>query len=83
MIRQIEASEERAEAIEQRMAKALTSSIPLTGAMPGGGKPIPGGRNALREEKEGAMSATLRRSERALLEEEEEEEEGPILEEQD
>lgn len=36
MLRQIEASEERAELIEQRMARALAVTIPLTGALPGG-----------------------------------------------
>mmetsp|Transcript_21248 Transcript_21248/g.41451 ORF Transcript_21248/g.41451 Transcript_21248/m.41451 type:complete len:289 (+) Transcript_21248:68-934(+) len=37
MLRQIEASEERAEMIETRMAKALAVTIPITGAVPGGG----------------------------------------------
>ncbi len=37
MLRQIEASEERAELIEQRMARALAKTIPHTGASVGGG----------------------------------------------
>ena len=36
LLRQIEASEERAEVIEQKMARALTASIPVTGAIAGG-----------------------------------------------
>ena len=75
MIRQIEASEERAELIETKMAHALTSTIPRTGSSVGGGpaKPAP-------VEQEPPISDVLRARERALLEEAEEED-GPILEE--
>jgi hypothetical protein len=39
MLRQIEASEERAELMEQKMARALAVTIPITGSAVGGGLP--------------------------------------------
>jgi len=41
MLRQIEASEERAEVIETKMARALAVTIPISGAVPGGGPAPP------------------------------------------
>mmetsp|Transcript_40177 Transcript_40177/g.93763 ORF Transcript_40177/g.93763 Transcript_40177/m.93763 type:complete len:377 (-) Transcript_40177:466-1596(-) len=63
MLRQIDASEERAEMIETRMAKALAVTIPITGSAVGGG---PAPREAPAPMLD--VSEELRRQELALVE---------------
>jgi len=69
MLRQIEASEERAEAIETKMAKALAVTIPITGSSVGGGPAKP---EALDQSAAPPISWEMQEQQRALLEDAEE-----------
>uniref|UniRef100_A0A7S0Q4S5 Uncharacterized protein n=1 Tax=Coccolithus braarudii TaxID=221442 RepID=A0A7S0Q4S5_9EUKA len=73
MLRQIEASEERAEMMEVRMAKALAVTIPVTGSVVGGGPAPP----VAIDQPMLALSDELRRHEGGLLNEPDE----PVMEE--
>ncbi|EOD15307.1 hypothetical protein EMIHUDRAFT_240735 [Emiliania huxleyi CCMP1516] len=74
MIRQIEASEERAEAMEQRMARALTATIPQDVDERYQDEPELALEDNTEEELPQALRDALRARERALLEESLEEE---------
>ena len=69
MIRQIEASEERAEAMEQRMARALTATIPQDVDERYQDEPELALEDNTEEELPQALRDALRARERALLEE--------------
>mmetsp|Transcript_24656 Transcript_24656/g.40888 ORF Transcript_24656/g.40888 Transcript_24656/m.40888 type:complete len:377 (-) Transcript_24656:303-1433(-) len=74
MLRQIEASEERAEIIEHKMAKALAVTIPITGAAVGGGPAPPAPPQAtpsltMTDEYKAAEQALMDEAEDAPMEE--------------
>jgi len=79
VLRQIEASEERAEVIEQKMARALTATIPITGASVGGG-PAPLAQDTGIAE---ASSESLPRLDPLNQDSDDNEWDGPILEEEE